>query len=577
MITAKMIKQKFVTFGIITAIVISLFDLVKILFKHYTVILSSSHSASILLLFAVINFVVLSILLGFLGFVLGHIIALFGRDAQRISNIKPLRRYSLILKKIVSFKTKHCFLFIILAWLILDSWIITSPLDTSINPSNPLRNITSSSLKKPNIVIILLDTLRSENLLTYGYNKDTMPNLTKFTKGATLFKNTISTSSFTPPSHLSIISGNYVDSQRMEISEQKTLTEMLKQNGYCTVCVTANRLVTTENFVKGFDIYIDNVSAEVLFQYLMSFKIIYKLFHDKIFNLQFMFYHRHTRAEDVNDILFPLLNKHISRNLFLFINYLDPHDPYFPTSKKSEFSPFSLENGFFRHIENWRHPDLDDRQFDTLKNLYDQELGYLDQHLGDLFDLFKELDMLDESIIIVTSDHGEIFGENGYLSHAISLYENEIKVPLIMRGSKIFPEDRQIDKLVQTVDIVPTILDILKMKIPSDIHGQSLMPLLDEEGVGVSRDFVYASQYDFRMIRNSDWKYIRNLKDKSEELFFIKTDPNELNDLKNVNKKKRDELASRLDNFINEYDLGLSSRKSNRRNEELLRSLGYVK
>ncbi len=571
------IIKKYVGFGILAALVICLFDVAQIAFKNYLLIFSSIQRLGMFSLLSLLNFAVLCVLFVLSGYIAGHLIVVFSNSKLRIYRIKILKILSFFSQKLSGLKTLHYLLAFILIWFILVTWIIHSPLDASNNPSNPLKGITSSTVKKPDVFLVVLDTLRSESLFTYGYGKETMPHLTQFAEEAILFKNTISTSSFTPPSHLSIISGSYVDSEIMEISTPQTLTEILKSDGYGAVCVSANRLVTTENFVRGFDIYVDCVSVPALYQYFMSFKFLYKIFHNKIFNAQFLFYHKQTRAEDVNASLFPLLHKHKNRNLFLFVNYLDPHDPYFPLKLNPESGPLSFENGFVRRIDSWRRPDLAEDQWDHINELYDQELEYLDNHLGDLFEKLKELGLWEDSIIIVTSDHGELIGENRRLGHGVTLYENEIKVPLFVKYPKIIPQNIVVEDLVQTVDIVPTILDLLDISVPGIMHGKSLIPLVGEEEGTDIHEYAYLSQYNYRAIRNMEWKYIRNLKDNSEELYNIKMDPDELKNLEKIEPEKRKELAGILDLYIEKYDLFQSKPKSRKDREDLLRALGYVK
>lgn len=569
--------KKFVGFGVLAALVICLFDVIQIVFKNYLLVFFSFQKLGLFSLLSLLNFAVLGVVFALSGYIAGHLIVVFSNVNLRIYRIKYFKFLYTISQKLSGLKTLHFLLIFIVIWFILFTRILHSPLDASNNPSNPLRKITSSTIKKPNVVLIVLDTLRSDSLFTYGYNKETMPNLTQFAEKATLFKNTISTSSFTPPSHLSIISGSYVDSKIMEIPVPQTLTEILKSVGYGAVCVSANRLVTTENFVRGFDIYVDCVSVPALYQYFMTFKFLYKIFHDKIFNAQFLFYHKHTRAEDVNASLFPLLQKHKNHNLFLFVNYLDPHDPYFPHEMNPENDPFSLESGFVRRLDNWRRPNLTKGQWDNIKDLYDQELEYLDKHMGELFQILKEQDLWENAIVIVTSDHGELLGENNRLSHGATLYENEIKVPLLIKYPKIIPQDFIVEDLIQTVDIVPTILDLLDIKIPEIIHGKSLVPLMGEKNRKDIHEYAYVSLNNYRAIRNKEWKYIRNIKDNNEELYNIKKDPDELNDLKEIESVKCRELADVLDLYIKKYDIFQTKPKSRKDKEELLRALGYVK
>mgnify|MGYP001144185556 CR=1 FL=1 len=571
-------KGKFIFIGICIGLIISLVNSVEIVLTNHIMIFQSFPNFIVFFVFSLLNAFVICVITLIAGYACGAVLSLLSGKESGAGN-KP-SGYGVIKKTsqvLLNIKTPVYLLLFLVVFVGFNRWFISRhDLDPLMNPTRPFKKHTSLRTERPNVMIIVLDTLRAKSLHSYGHEKVNMPHLDQFFKEGTLFKNTISTASHTAPSHLAMISGNFVDSEVMSVPVEKTLTELLNEEGYLSLGVFANELVTSKNFIRGFDIYVDHITSPLLYQFFLTYKMAYRLFLNKIMNPQLLFYFENSRAENVNKVLFPLLEKYRNENLFIFVNYIDPHDPYFPLEPKEEDSPYSLENGFIRYLPYWKNPDLDKDQWDNINDLYLQELQYLDKYLGDLFEKMKRLDIWDKTIVIITSDHGELLGEKGLLTHAIALHEEEIRIPLAIRYPQEIPEGLHIKQQVQTLDIAPTVCELLKIESPQNTHGKSLLPFIRGYEYPEYPGLAFSLQYEFRALQNDEWKCVYNLNKKTVKLFNLKSDPDERFNVAS-------EYPEKKEYFLDMYSLYKKKYESQPENfnikshEERLRSLGYIR
>jgi len=273
-----------------------------------------------------------------------------------------------------------------------------------------------------NIVLITIDTLRADHLPCYGYMRNTSPTIEKIAKTGIIFKNVIAPSSWTAPSMASLFTSVYpinhgvihgfvkddqVYKQEVFSDELTTLAEILKTQGYTTFGVASNHHLSERfGFARGFD----------HFKYLPNLT-----------------------AEHVNNVLFSWKNKiKQSDKYFLWAHYFDPHNPYTPRDPwVTQYTPDTLTKKIKLFDKTWgelsRHIAKLKEYPQALSNLvahYDSEINYVDFHIGKLMHEF-ELDK--NTLIIITSDHGEEFLEHDYLFHAARLYKESIDIPLIVK------------------------------------------------------------------------------------------------------------------------------------------------
>ena len=256
-----------------------------------------------------------------------------------------------------------------------------------------------------------------------------------------------------------------------------------------------------------------------------------------------------TRAGHFNRVVFPWLEEHTEEPFFLYIHSVDPHDPYAPVYPYNQ-----LDEGYvgqvdgslsqIRYLEAHK-PQLPPRDLAHLEALYDGEIAYNDYHIGLLLDKLARLGILDNTLVIVTSDHGEEFLEHGSYRHGKNLYQEMIRVPLVMRLPGKIPAGRRVSSIVQTIDMMPTIMDLLGFDIPAETQGKSLVPLLN----GGSRrlnDIAYVERSDedtlhaFISAITEEYKIITypkgyhalyNRHGYDKEFFDLRSDPGEKKDL----------------------------------------------
>jgi arylsulfatase A-like enzyme len=315
------------------------------------------------------------------------------------------------------------------------------------------------------VILISVDTLRADHLSCYGYERPTSPYLDALATESALFVNVYAPSPWTLPSHVSMLTGlNTVrhqvnrEDQRMN-PELMTLAELLKTNNFFCSAFTGGGFVSSAfGFADGFDSYYERAD-EIYLDHAAEL-----CFRDVARWIEF--------------------NK--DRDFFLFIHTYQPHDPY--------VSPLPYKTRFLSEQARWTHLNLmgylggksgifnplsqEERQ--NIIDLYDGEILYTDEGLiGPLLATLKEMSLFDQTMIIFTSDHGEEFFDHHGWGHGHSLYDELLKVPLLIKFPDKKFRGRRIENIVSLVDIVPTVLDELRIGwSKSNIDGRSLVPLL---------------------------------------------------------------------------------------------------
>lgn len=349
-----------------------------------------------------------------------------------------------------------------------------------------------TSEDRPNIILIVMDTARADTVLK---NRDVMPNFHKFSNEGTLFTSAFSTAPWTLPSHASMFTGQYTSAHGTHAGNKKfdpevpTLAEQLKNSGYHTVGISNNAWISGEfGFDRGFDKFrtsmqlveggtdIISIAKEHSRIYeqvrAISKSLIRRGGHRTLINGLYSKFLR-GRYDDgarlTNWWITRWLSKHENREepFFLFVNYLEPHLEYDPPKKfKYKFKPKGLDRSDMDTVNQdpWRYIcnqiKMDERDFEALSALYKAELNYLDFRLGRMLKLLKKRGILDETIVIITGDHGENLGEHDLMDHQYCVYDTLLHVPLLIRYPPAFPEGETLDSLVELRDIYPTILDL---------------------------------------------------------------------------------------------------------------------
>jgi len=405
-------------------------------------------------------------------------------------------------------------------------------------------SVTSDSVPPTNVLLITIDTLRADHLGCYGYKGIKTPNIDALARQGVLFQQAYTPVPVTFPSHVSILTGTYppfhgVRNNGNFILSNKavTLAEILADHGYRTAAfIGAYVLDSYYGLDQGFQRYNDD-------------------FSEGADNSNQLFQERN--AEQVTQAALKWLGKHGKSRFFIWLHYFDPHAPYAPPS------PF---------LEEYR------------QNPYDGEIAYTDHWLGVLFRKLEEWQIDGNTLIILCADHGESLGEHGEGTHGIFIYDSTLRVPLIMKGKALLspetvsspktvtsletaaslkkitspktgtslktatsPETvpETVSKLVRTLDIVPTVLEVLGINYQGPMEGKSLLNLIngqpdDEERVLYCESYLPYYNHGWSPLvglRTSDWKYIRAPK---SELYDLTKDPiEEKNQIKTLSQTEK--------------------------------------
>ncbi len=338
----------------------------------------------------------------------------------------------------------------------------------------------------PNVVVIIVDTLRADHLSSYGYERQTSPFIDSLAAQGVRFETAIAPSSWTQPSHASMLTGRYTYETQAETQPlddtYPTIAEVMQANGYRTGAFSANTLFFTrrQGHGRGFLHFEDNYQSlpdaflnSSLYGFLFDFYGLRRA-------LGYEGVPTRRLASDINRAALNWIDGG-SQPFFVFMNYFDVHDPYTPPQPyRSKFAsvpnPGGLINGF---VERYS-PSLTPEQLQSEIDAYDGSIAYVDDQIKDLFGELEKRGLLENTIVIIASDHGESLGEHGLLQHSASLYLPEIHVPLILWAPGRVPAGRSIETPVSLTSLPSTILALIGAT-PQPFPAQPLTLLLNAE------------------------------------------------------------------------------------------------
>lgn len=440
----------------------------------------------------------------------------------------------------------------------------------------------SEEKELPNILIISLDSLRPDHFSCYGYPLDTTPNIDKLAKEGALFKTVISEGNWSTPGAFSLHTSLYPPVYRAGNAGSSSGTQVvpegfeapakiLKKYGYEIV----DDAYVYQN--SGFDTKIEGgnkLDFEPLIKAIEKYK-------DKRFLLYYQYVGislPYNPPEPYDTMFFP---KNYIMTKSSIVN-LDVTRRVRCVRKWSLAKPDEKET-FLKNFDYTKVPskgagaelglgfaDLQPEDAIPIRALYDGDLRWTDERLGKVFDKLKELGLYDKTLIIIAADNSEELMERGNVGHASecaegTMFDEMIKIGLIMRYPKAIPQDAVVDSQVQTLDIFPTIFDMLGIEIPKSYQGKSLLPLIKGEKRKV-RDYAFSegtpggylqAADDMRMmkcVRNERWKLIKYenfSKEPYYELYDLKKDPNEKGNLIDKEPEVVLQLKSALEDWIN--------------------------
>ena len=465
---------------------------------------------------------------------------------------------------------------------------------------------------KPNILFIVMDTTRADHLSCYGYKLNTSPNLDKIAGEGVLFRRVISPSSWTLPSHVSMFTGlspieHGIGYASPYLPEQiETLAGILKKESYRSLGYSNNPWVSFfTGMSRGFDDFQVGWKKH-------EGRYLYNVIYDRLIEIL----KRNDPEWSVEDHGAAKTTKYVSEWIekdskspfFIFINYMEPHLPYKPPPPYD--SLFMPDNISFEEIQRFA-PNPEDirtlmvprqrsqKELSVISALYDGEINYLDGKIWRLYMQLKDSNILDNTLLIITSDHGDNLGDHGIVGHAYGLFNTLLEVPLIIRYPKYFKPGLTINDNVQATDIFYTIMEIAGIeRNPSSLglvkslnrrikeqdyqkimiaeHDKPIDNLNWAKKEGINIDHL---NKDRSAIIFNGYKYIQTSKGE-EELYDLGNDPGEV---KNI-VSKSNKIASILRNKLNgtfakvKPVAGSGQRPEiDKETKEKLRSLGYIR
>jgi arylsulfatase A-like enzyme len=388
-----------------------------------------------------------------------------------------------------------------------------------------------------NLILLSIDTLRADHLTSYGYRRDTAPFLDeRFARGGTLFENPVAAATITTPSHASIFtslqpaSHGTTDGMKVMPKHIPTLPELIRSAKLDTAGITEDGwLGIRHGFGRGFDVFQENKSPLIM------------------------------SPEGQVDRTFAEAGAWLERNrdkrFFLFLHTFQVHSPYAPPPRYAELFAEPAA-GPKPHHEHSRDG-------------YDREIRYTDDELRRLFGRLEELGLASRTIFVTTADHGEAFLEHGLIEHGGRLHDEVVRVPLLLAGPGI-PAGRRVSAPVAHVDLLPTILDLLRIPAPAWIEGRSLVGLVtgrEAESAFGDRPLYSETRTDTAlaaerrevsfpapafMVRRGSRKLLRypdGAGGYRYELYDVASDPDERHDLHAAEGEAASELRALLDAY----------------------------
>ena len=411
-------------------------------------------------------------------------------------------------------------------------------------PGMPVFSATAEDVKRDdrlNVLLVTLDTTRADHVGAYGFAKAETPVLDSLARNGVRFANTYCSTPLTLPSHCSILTGT--TSLRHKVrnngayylaADAVTLAERLKQNGYVTSAfVSSFNTDSRFGLGQGFDVYDDRFGGDEMLKTFRSER----------------------GADEVADAFIAWLGAKSRDRFFSWVHFFDPHAPYVPPTRyKERFAG----------------------------DPYDGEIAFADHELGRILDALRAKGILDRTLVVAAGDHGESLGEHGESDHGIFIYDATMKVPLILSAPGNLPRDLVVDARVRLIDIMPTVLDELKIPVNPEVQGTSLLPFVEgkrTEGLTCYLESFYPTETfgwsELVGVVEGDWKFIRAPR---SELYDLKGDPTEQKDRTSREARTAALLNRKLDEVIRGYfsDVEPGRRTVTGDEEDRLRSLGYV-
>lgn len=430
--------------------------------------------------------------------------------------------------------------------------------------------------------MIVIDTLRPDHLSCYGYRARSTPNIDAIARSGSLFTQAVNSIPETGPAVSSLLTALYPYRHGVRANiypmPQKTMSliPLLRDRGFKTAAFTDTFPFRRLKILKGFDYFHRRVPV------------------------------RTSEEEYIASAVDPPIswikqNRH--ENFFVLIHYYDPHLPYKPMQPSEQtlaldyHGPYNGDMGPAMTL--WDHRlEVNSEDVRHMLSLYDDEIQYVDRYVGIILAELERMGIKDETLLVFTADHGEAFGEHAYyFDHGDLLYEDQIRIPLIFRHPGLVPAGSRYDQQVRSIDVLPTILQLLDQKSRERRDGVSLAPLFKGRSDLLGTRYAVSESDAVNFLNPNRRGYIDGVKGKhfsirqdgkkliyvpghpeqEFEFYDLESDPGETRNLMPENPAAARELVAYLRKWLLQQSVLRSDREElDKQAEEILKSLGYI-
>ena len=432
----------------------------------------------------------------------------------------------------------------------------------------------SPAAPPPNVVVYVVDTLRADALGAYGNRTVATPAIDRFAREGMLCENAFSQSSWTRSSIASMLTGLHPVVHGAEGRDEPlaasipVLAERFRERGYATAAFITNpNIGSYYGFSRGFEQFVE-LYERTEQGFVKSAELV-------------------TPSDVVTRQVTEWID-HARRPFFLFVLTIDPHAPYAPPPAFDRYGDTKVIVAT-EELDRSRREPVSPAAMERIRSLYAGEVSFNDQSFGALLEHLESRKLSADTIVALTSDHGEEFWEHGRRGHGHALFEESIRVPLIVRHPGRIPAGRRVSgPVAASVDLAPTLLALAGIPIPAGMDGRALAA----EGEGPSPEIVHSrlrlGERRLEAIRRQPWKLILDAEARHAALFDLASDPGERNDRGQSDVATAKELAQALDERLLAADrrrralLGadrpssVSTDELPEKSREALKALGYV-
>jgi arylsulfatase A-like enzyme/Tfp pilus assembly protein PilF len=404
---------------------------------------------------------------------------------------------------------------------------------------------TSAPASGLNLLVITLDTTRADVIGLYGNKNNVSPNIDELGQSGVVFKECYTPVPLTLPAHCSLFTGRYPIGHNVRnngtyvlTKDELTMAEIFGEQGFQTAAVVSSFTVGSKfGLAQGFDTYDEDFESD---RAILNFAA-------------------EIPANRVYEKFVRWLDGRAGQKFFAWVHFYDPHAPYVSHGEAGDntgFSPWSL---------------------------YEGEVRFMDTYIGKIVEALRSKNSYENTVIVIVGDHGEAFGEHKERGHGIFCYEESLRVPLIIHSPGVFNTPKTVTARVSLADIMPTLLELYKLKTPSLVQGRSFLKLIKDDGEKQRRTVYFESLFGQEEF---NWAPLTGIIDGSQkfislpepELYDLDNDHRETLNLSRANPDASRALDKKLEQFIRQHAATkiASRRDLSQGDVEKLKALGYI-